>query len=104
MESARPCAGLPVVDEAVDALLPQLPPGLVVVVVVPPAENHQALRLGVADVGDVFQQLLRVAADTLEKKRVRLSITRIRRNGQKVAITAHWALHVMINTKQVWSV
>lgn len=65
---------LPVVDEAVDALLPQLPAVLVVVVVVSPAENHQAFRLGVADVGDVFQQLLRVAADSLKNDRVRLSI------------------------------
>lgn len=79
----RACAGPPVVDEAVDALLPQLPPVLVVVVVVSPAENHQALRLGVADVGDVFQQLLRVAADALEKKRVGLSSETMWRNGKK---------------------
>lgn len=61
-------SSLPVVDEAVDALLPQLPPVLVVVVVISPTENHQAFRLGVADVGDVLQQLLCVATDSLKKE------------------------------------
>lgn len=69
-------AGLPVVDEAVDAFLSQLPPVLVVIVVISPAENHQAFRLCIADVGDVFQQLLCVAADSLERNQVQLSAVR----------------------------
>lgn len=66
-QGAEAVLRLPVVDEAVDALLPQLPAVLVVVVVVSPAEHHQAFGLGVADVGEVFQQLLRVAADSLRR-------------------------------------
>lgn len=58
----------PVIDEPIDALLPQLPPGLVVVVVVSPAEDHQAFGLGLFDVVEVLQELLGVSADALEEQ------------------------------------
>lgn len=53
-----------IVDEAIDSLLPQRPPGLVLVVVLPPAEHHQAFRLGIPNVGKVLQQLLSVGTDS----------------------------------------
>lgn len=57
----------PIVDESIDPLLSQLPSGLMVVVVISPAEHHQALRLGIPNEGKVLKQLLRVPADPLKK-------------------------------------
>lgn len=45
---------LPVIDEPINALLPQLPSGLVFIVVISPAEHHQAFRLCVTNVGEVL--------------------------------------------------
>ena len=59
---------LPVINEPVDPLLSQLPPGFVVVVVVSPAEHHQAFGLSLPDVVEVLQQLLGVSADSLEEQ------------------------------------
>lgn len=52
-----------IVDEPIDSLLSQLSPDVVFVVVISPAEHHQALRLGVRNVGEVLQQLLSVGTD-----------------------------------------
>lgn len=49
-----PHLNLPIIDEPIDALLSQLPSGLVVVVVLSPAEHNQAFRLGVADESEVL--------------------------------------------------
>lgn len=67
MRDTKSGFGLPVIDEAVDALLPQLLSVLVVVVVLSPAEHHQAFGLSLPDVVNVFQQLLRVGADPLKR-------------------------------------
>lgn len=40
-----------------------------VVVVIPPAEHHQAFRLGIPNEGNVLQQFLSVAADALKESR-----------------------------------
>lgn len=50
----RRCSNLPVIDEAINSLLSQLPSDLVLVVVLSPAEHHQAFRLGIFNVGQVF--------------------------------------------------
>lgn len=59
---------LPVINEPIDSLLSELSSDLVVVVVFSPAEHHQAFRLGIANVGNVLQQLLSVATDPLKEE------------------------------------
>lgn len=58
----------PIIDEPINSLLSQLPSVLVIVVVISPAEHHQAFRLGIPDVGEVLKQLLGVATDTLKEQ------------------------------------
>lgn len=53
-----------IIDEPVDTLLFQLRPIFFVVVVISPAEHHQAFRLGLPDVVEVLQQFLGVATDS----------------------------------------
>ncbi|KAG7240188.1 hypothetical protein INR49_027228 [Caranx melampygus] len=55
-------------NESIDPLLSQLPSGLMVVVVISPAEYHQAFRLGIPNEGKVLKQLLRVPADPLKEQ------------------------------------
>lgn len=59
---------LPIIDEPINALLPQPPSVLMVVVVISPAEHHQPFRLGIPNEGEVLQQLLSVATDPLEEE------------------------------------
>lgn len=48
------CISPPVINEPIDSLLSQLPSVLMVIVVISPAEHHQAFRLGVPNVGQVL--------------------------------------------------
>lgn len=59
---------LPIIDEPVNSLLPQLPSVLMVVVVIAPAKHHQTFRLGIPNVGKVLQQLLGVATNPLKEE------------------------------------
>lgn len=59
---------LPIIYEPIDSLLPELPPDCMVVVVVPPAEHHQAFGLSLPDVMQVLQELLGVGTNSLERK------------------------------------
>ena len=60
---------IPVVDEAVDTLLPEDIAVVVVVVVLTPAEHHQAFGLGLLDEAGALQELLCVGTDSLEGER-----------------------------------
>lgn len=59
---------LPIVDEPINSLLSQHPSRLMVVVVLSPAEHHQAFSLGIPDVVKVLQQLFSVGTDPLKKE------------------------------------
>lgn len=48
------CISPPVINEPIDSLLSQLPSVPVVIVVISPAEHHQAFRLGIPNVGEVL--------------------------------------------------
>lgn len=61
---------LPIIYEPINSFLPQLLPGFVVIIVIAPAEHHQAFGLSLPDVMQVLQQLLSVGTDALEDKRV----------------------------------
>lgn len=57
---------VPVINKTVNTLLSQLLSGLMIIVVISPAEHHQALGLGIIDVGKVLKQLLSVGTDSLK--------------------------------------
>lgn len=64
---------LPIIDEPINALLSQLPPGFVIVVVISPAEHHQAFGLGISNEAKVLQQLLSVGTDSLGEQHMKSS-------------------------------
>lgn len=55
----------PVIYEAINALVPQLHPVLMVVVIVAPAEDHKSFGLSLSDEVHVPQELISVGADSL---------------------------------------
>lgn len=59
---------LPIIDQPINTLLSQRPSVLMVIVVISPAEHHQAFRLGIRNEGKILQQLLSMGTDSLQEQ------------------------------------